>query len=439
MYPKAATIEIFRQGHWQPAGQFRPDKPEQGYRGSSQFEYLLDYAVENAAAERSSQSGLSCRYPAGFDLHREEHWPAFLLDLLPSGYGRTQWVEQLELPDGPAADWPLLLRGCAFPVGNLRIAEAVAAKNPARPVPSGAGQLIAANEHPGFTRDEVAARNEHFVEYAFQLGIYAAGGSDVQGVAPKMLLTEDGEGRWHAEGVLPDDRVKSHWLVKMPRGGTAADRHVLRNEAAYMKVAHVLGLDVQGLLQIENNSLFIPRFDRKVVAGSHIERYGMESLCSLAGVAEYGIPVSHDTLCRAILRFSSQPAIDLLEYIKRDVANVVMGNKDNHARNSAVLRHENGEVTLSPLFDFAPMYLDPEGIPRVCRWEGDTEQAGLPVWQRVAELYQEQAPGIAEQLKAFGAQVEQLPDLMKAAGVDDDIITGRAAIIEQNARELKAL
>jgi hypothetical protein len=38
---------------------------------------------------------------------------------------------------------------------------------------------------------------------------------------------------------------------------------------------------------------------------------------------------------------------DLLEYIKRDIANVVLGNKDNHARNTAVMRYENGRGTLA--------------------------------------------------------------------------------------------
>lgn len=439
MYPETATIEIFRHGSWQPAGVLRPDQPGQGYRGASRFEYLLEYAVDQAAEQHASKAGLSCRYPVDFDLHRSQHWPAFLLDLIPSGYGRMQWVEQLELADGPAADWPLLLRGCAFPVGNLRIAEAVAAKDPARPVPTATGELVPANRHPGFTRADVSSRNEHFVEYAFQLGIYAAGGSDVQGVAPKMLLAEDREGRWHAEGVLLDELARAHWLVKMPRGNTRNDQRVLSNEAAYMQVAQALGLDVHGLLQLEGSSLFIPRFDRKVTAGKRVERYGLESLCSLAGVAEYGIPISHDELCGAILRYCSEPQRDLVEYIKRDVANVVMGNKDNHARNSAVLRKDDGTVALSPMFDFAPMYLDPEGIARVCRWEDDLEQAGQPHWARVADRFREQAPGARDQLREFGALIGQLPGLMQDAGVDEDIIENRAAAIQQNARQLESL
>jgi serine/threonine-protein kinase HipA len=439
MYPGKATVEIFRVGRWQAAGVFRPEDFRQGYRGSSRFEYLLDYALDNAGESLAPAAGLSCRYLVDFALHSENCWPAFILDLLPSGYGRQKWLEQLDLDDGRTADWPLLIRGTAFPVGNLRVAEAVAAKNPSHQVPTTTGELVPANEHPGYSRREIVERNEHFVEYAFQLGIYAAGGTDVQGVAPKMLLNEDLQGAWHAEGVLPDNRVKAHWLVKLPRGRTVADQCVLKNEAAYMSVAQALGLHVHGELEHAGNSLFIPRFDRRVVAGSHVERYGMESLCSLAGISEFGAFIAHNALCRAIIRYCAEPQRDLLEYIKRDIANVVLGNKDNHARNTAVMRYENGRVVLAPLFDFAPMYLDPEGIARVCRWEGDAEQAGNPDWGAVINGLREYLPDATERLRQFGQAVERLPETMRQAGVDEKIIENRARSIQSHARQLLAL
>ena len=88
---------------------------------------------------------------------------------------------------------PSNLRGTAFPPGNLRIAEAAAAKDLSCMVPMPNGEVI--------------ARNEYFIEYAYQHGIYAAGGSDVQGVAPKLLMNQDFNGSWHAEGVLSDNKI----------------------------------------------------------------------------------------------------------------------------------------------------------------------------------------------------------------------------------------
>jgi serine/threonine-protein kinase HipA len=292
--------------------------------------------------------------------------------------------------------------------------------------------------HPGFSRDDVIARDEAFVEYAYQHGIYAAGGSDVQGVAPKLLLAEDRRGAWHAEGRLPDPEVKTHWLVKRPRGNTAADRQVLRNEAAYMQVAKRLGLRVHADLVWEQNNLFVLRFDRAVTR-RRVERFGMESLCSLAGIAEFGAPVLHEILCDVLLRYCTNPQEDLLEYIKRDIVNVVLGNKDNHARNTAVLRYQDGTVTLAPLFDFAPMYLDPEGIPRVCRWEGDAEQAGNPDWKAVVARYLEHHEQLEIELRNFGQLLERLPDIMRECGVDDDIIEHRMRTIAAHTRQLLTL
>ena len=434
----AATLEIYRGGAWQPAAVLTPPDEQAGLAGACRFEYRVEYAADYAGPGTSAAAGLSCRFPADFQQHRLNHWPPFVLDLLPSGYGRRQWLEQLELQDGPAADWPLLLRGTAYPPGNIRVAEAFAARDPDTLVPTASGGIVAMKDHPGFERAVVIARDEAFVEYAFQHGIYAAGASDVQGVAPKLLLVRDHRGAWHAEGRLADENVQSHWLVKRPRGDRAADRQVLRNEAAYMRVADQLGLEVYAALEWEADNLFVPRFDRCVRDGD-VERYGMESLYSAAGVAEYGARVSHEVLCDAIVAYCTEPEADLIEYIKRDVVNVVLGNKDNHGRNTALLRYETGVVKLAPLFDFTPMYLDPEGIARVCRWSGDAETAGEPEWGRVVELF----PGTQETLRAalrdFGHRLQQLPDIMRDSGVDDDIVEQRSRSIQTHSHQLLAL
>ena len=81
---------------------------------------------------------ISCPYPVNFELHssyaqgdpwHEEHdiprprdWPAFILDLIPQGFGRRSLAKKMNLSPGPdAADWALLLEGAGNPVGNVRI------------------------------------------------------------------------------------------------------------------------------------------------------------------------------------------------------------------------------------------------------------------------------------------------------------------------------
>jgi serine/threonine-protein kinase HipA len=433
------TLEIYRQGHWQAAATFSVDDVDAGYRGSSLLSYDVAYAAENI--QQAEAAGLSARFPANFDFDPLPTWPAFMLDILPSGAGRAHWLKRLGLNDTANSDWSLLLNGTAFPPGNIRVYEAAAKKNLNTMAPMASGEQVTMSAHPGFTTEEILERQDYFIEYAYENGAQTAGASDVQGVAPKFLLAKDYHQRWHAEGVLDDDEVESYWLVKFPRGRTAADKKVLKNEAAYMAVAQHLGIRVHAALDWENDTLFIPRFDRCKTQDGQTERLGMESLCSLAGVSDYGVNIPHENLANAIATYSTDPKAELIEYVKRDILNIVLGNKDNHARNTAVHRFENGRVMLTPLFDFAPMYLDPEGIARVCRWGKERESGGQPDWSAVIDYLSPLVDvDIAKaMLKDFGQRLLDLPVVMCNCGVDDDITEFRSHSIEYNAKQLTAL
>ena len=442
---KQATVEIYRAGKWWPAATIAPTDPEVGHNGDCRLEYCLDYSIEFIDELAAAAAGVSCRYPVDFNVHDESTWPAFLLDILPNGAGRVHWLKRLDIRDGHTADWPLLLHGAAFPPGNLRIKEAVEARKEDFDVPRADGDVVQLSKHPGFALGEIYERQEHFIEYAYQNGAQTAGSSDVQGVAPKFLMVQDAGGMWHAEGALTDSEVASHWLIKFPRDKGEADKQVLRVEAAYMTVANALGLKVHESLTWHKDTLLIPRFDRVVNADGRVTRIGMESLCSLAGIAKYGVEYggspSHNTLCEALVKYATEPEEALLEYIKRDVVNIALGNKDNHPRNTAVFRYENGRVELTPLFDFAPMYLDPAGIARACRWEGDQEKAGTPDWVKVIDAVSKGASkdGLKKQLAEFADVLEQLPQIMATAGVDVEIIENRKPAIELHSTQLRAL
>jgi len=41
-------------------------------------------------------------------------------------------------------------------------------------------------------------------------GMLAAGGTGIQGVAPKYLLTEADDGKWYPDAALPDARARRH-------------------------------------------------------------------------------------------------------------------------------------------------------------------------------------------------------------------------------------
>lgn len=419
-----ATIQIFKNGRWMTAATFDPDRKNlsRGIAGSGVLEYDVDFVVEQGMEDMSARIALG--YPVNFELYRSEHWPAFLLDIMPTGAGRRVWLRRLGLRDGAPADWELLVKGAGNPPGNIRVAEAS--------IPPG-------DPHPGFTREEIIEKAPDFIEYAEAKGAVVAGATDVQGDAPKFLLVRDRNRRWHPDGAVEDRAVLDCWLVKFPRGKTDADRAVLRNEAPYLEVARRFGLRVGAPLHFADNSLFIPRFDR-AAGRDGVERHGFETLSSAAGIAEFGKRGDHAVFCKAIGRFATSPEEDVVEYVRRDVLNAALRNTDNHGRNTAFLKFSDGTVHLSPLYDFAPMFLDPEGIPRSSRWEGELEPvSGRPVWGKIAERLSPlvDAVQLRRILERDAEAVTAFPETMRECGVEEAIIDKVARRCAEVAQDLR--
>lgn len=423
-----ATIELYIDFRWQTMGRFSPDKSalESGIAGSGVFEYDIDYTVERLDNQPQWRAGIN--YPVSFELFRNNHWPAFLLDIIPSGAGRRVWLRRLERQDSASADWELLCRGSGNPPGNMRIAEAVL------PLPE--------QRHPGFSRDDIVTRHADFIEYAEQMGAVVTGATDVQGDAPKFLVCRDRNQRWHPDGSLPDHEVLDCWLVKFPRGKSDADRTVLRNEAPYLEVARRFGLRVAQPLEFCNDTLFIPRFDR-TVCDFGVQRHGFETLSSAAGIAEFGKRGDHGVFCATIARHSNRPQAEIIEYLRRDILNCALRNTDNHGRNTALFKLTDGTVQLTPLYDFAPMFLDPEGIPRSSRWANNLEATiGRPDWNAIVDTLAGiiDARLLRSTLHRDADAVARLPEIMFACGVENTVIerlTRRCDDIATDLRDLK--
>ena len=421
------NIEIFLDNKWQLAGYFEPDDTvnKTGYRSAGHFNYDVQYVAQQL--QTGISAALSCNFPTSFELWNTASWPAFLLDILPSGAGRRHWLNQLNINDGASADWQLLLQGASNPVGNLRIQQSV--------------QTDTNTQHQGFDYKEVITRRDDFIEYAFQHGAPVSGSSGAQGDAPKFLLTQDKQGKWHADGALADEYCSKHWLVKFPKSNRDLDLSVLRNEAAYYEVARECGLYTGEAIKLDNNALFIPRFDRQITANNQVIRLGIESLSSLAGITEFGAATSKNTYCKAIAKHCTNPTDNLIEFVKRDILDIALGNTDNHGRNTAIQRLSNNDVKLTPLYDFAPMILDPQGIARLSRWENEESQ-GRPEWGKVLQFISTLGCDMQkakQALQQLHIKISQLPKIMKKHAVDNDLITQLQPRLENVANELGKL
>ena len=359
MYRKI-PLEIFIDNQWTTLGEAHLNESYllQGIQAPGFFEY--DFQYLDFYGEHLFQNNIyaaSVRYPVSYERYYENFWPSFLVDIMPSGAARKYWLRQLKIKNGPLADFDLLEKGSINPPGNIRVKSCM-------------DLFRGQNDHEGFAYDEIINRGVHFIEYAENSGAIVSGTSGAQGESPKFLLIEDFRGQWHGDRALQDHLIKNSWLVKYPRGKQESDYLILKLEAAYYEVARSLGVHVFGPLKWEQNTLFIPRFDR-IRHNDTIVRPGFESLISAMGVSEFGATKNIEDYIAVIDRHSSNPKKDIQEFIFRDFLNILMGNTDNHGRNSAFLKTNDGQIKLSPLFDFAPMVLDDAGIPRHTKWRNE--------------------------------------------------------------------
>ncbi len=423
------TIEGFIDGRWQDLASVTLFGPaRRGWQTPTYTGYELDYAAGHL--DRRDVAALAWSYPVGLAPWQLNTWPAFLLDLLPQGHGRAELLRQLGLPESTEAegDWTLLKAGAGNPIGHLRIKEARAWLD-----------ARSTQDLHGFTFDEVAERSEHFSEHLAQHGLFVAGSSGVQGEWPKILLTQGRDGLLYLDHALPDEAAAAHWIVKFGRGPNEALARILQAEAPYMLLARHLGLRVHGELQLRARALFIPRFDRSVTARG-VMRHAQESLAALCDLPGFGVAPSHNDACARLAAAATNPQAELIEYLRRDIANVALGNKDNHARNTAIQRKE-GLVALTPVFDFAPMMLHPDGIARRMRWARDDN--GSPRWASVvqqAAAAAGMAPDpVVDALRAMAEPMRELPGYALQIGIERAIVELQERTIAGIADQLEQL
>lgn len=344
-WTKAATISLL-------------DSERHGTLTPCQFEYDIQYAINALEMENTTGAfAVSCHLDVDLSLKKLEKWPAFLMDLFPQGAALKYVVEHLRIPDLSANYWNILNTAVLNPPGNIRIAN----------------QTEFEESKMGFDREEVVIKGPAFVEHMVKCGAPVSGTTGAAGAAPKFLLREDLNGKFHADGSLSDKNTKQCWIIKYPRGdrSESMNRHILKAEKTWYDIATEVGLRTGKELHWENDCLFIPRFDR-LIKDNDIDYLGLESFYSLVDSLEFGSRFQHSTYLDALARFSTQKNQDLIEYLLRDILNMVMGNTDNHGRNQSVIKTTT-EISLSPLYDFAPMVFDPEGIPRNTRWRNEED------------------------------------------------------------------
>lgn len=169
-------------------------------------------------------------------------------------------------------------------------------------------------------------------------------GSSMGGARPKVTVTEG----------------DTRWLVKFAKVGDLVDVPLLEY-CSMQFLKSELGLDVPDTRLIpvgDKNAFGIVRFDGEDTVPKHfISAHSLFNQDRIRPIEDSKRnPYSYCNLASIIRKHCVNYKADSKELFTRMLANIVMGNTDDHARNHALIFNiKNGEWQLSPAYDMLPI------------------------------------------------------------------------------------
>jgi serine/threonine-protein kinase HipA len=161
-------------------------------------------------------------------------------------------------------------------------------------------------------------------------------------------------------------------------------------------------------------ALVVYRFDRPGNGRRiHIEDAGQ--IVGAVGERKYTM-ATYETILNMIRRFSTDWRADALEGIRRIVADVLIGNGDNHLKNWSFIFPAPGEIRLSPAYDIVPTVLFAPGDALALRFAGTHTFANVTFqrFRRVAKFLGLDPDWIEREIKAVViAACDQWPSAAK--------------------------
>lgn len=187
--------------------------------------------------------------------------------------------------------------------------------------------------------------------------------SPLAGVQGKIALTRLNDGRLALP--KPGSGAPTTHILKVPRASQMASvqrehlatRVMSRIQRHPVAQTYVLG---EGPLQ----GLLVARFDRRL-DGEHIHRIHQEDFCQALGLGErlkyerHGVPPRAFTAeaVGGLLKQTRLPGEARIAFFEITIANILLGNSDNHAKNHALL-YTSQRPVLAPAYDIDPVLLD---------------------------------------------------------------------------------
>lgn len=158
-------------------------------------------------------------------------------------------------------------------------------------------------------------------------------GVSMGGARPKSLMQIDG----------------AHWVVKFSEGGELDSPLI---EHASMQLARLCGIqtaDTLALPLLQGHAVAVMRFDRAGTQRLHVQS-------AHVALRAAGEVIGYPELAQLIRRVGrpDQVRSQQQELFRRMVFNILIDNTDDHEKNHALVRGDDGFYALSPAFDVLP-------------------------------------------------------------------------------------
>ncbi|MBU3738366.1 MAG: type II toxin-antitoxin system HipA family toxin [Rhodoferax sp.] len=215
--------------------------------------------------------------------------------------------------------------------GHDRFGALGVSLEPDRYQPSGDGTLASLVSLPGMARAVAAVLADDKLDD--NLARLVRPGPSLGGARPKSLIEMDG----------------SQWVVKFSEGEDFDTELV---EHATMRLAARCGLlvsETRALPLAKGHAIAVKRFDRTSTQRLHV-------ISAQTVLRAAGLPMGYPELAQSLRRIARAEAIrgHQKELFGRMVFNILMDNTDDHEKNHAFVRADDGYYDLSPAYDVVP-------------------------------------------------------------------------------------
>ena len=262
--------------------------------------------------------------------------PVYFQNLLPEGHNRERLAKERQC--GTEDEFELLAAAGHDLMGAIEV----------EPLPNGEAPPDSVRLwHTTLGKDVI---EPGFVDYP------VANAAAIPGVVVKFSAVQDGR-----RYVIKRHGVAGSYILKLP---TSLHPDLVQNEATGFALLNALHINCAAAEIISKDDADLPeqvpfaqllavkRFDR----GADGKRIHMEEFAQILQYApkhKYGKNLMQDysAMLSVLEKLSSQPAVDTVEFIKRFIAYILMGNCDAHLKNWAVIYPDGRHFTLAPAYD----------------------------------------------------------------------------------------